>query len=73
MAMATGEAPAEVAVTELPEIVKTVQEAVSLSMFLEFNYIFLCISEFRNLSDTNDLLLVSSGRKWKINMQCLHL
>ncbi|XP_028961602.2 protein CURVATURE THYLAKOID 1B, chloroplastic-like [Malus domestica] len=27
MAMATGEAPAEVAVTELPEIVKTVQEA----------------------------------------------
>ena len=29
MAMATGEAPAEVAATELPEIVKTVQEAVS--------------------------------------------
>lgn len=27
MAMATGEAPAEVAVAELPEIVKTVQEA----------------------------------------------
>ncbi|ESR57954.1 protein CURVATURE THYLAKOID 1B [Citrus sinensis] len=27
MAMATGEAPAEVAATELPEIVKTVQEA----------------------------------------------
>lgn len=31
MAMATGEAPAEVATTEFPDIVKTVQEAVSLS------------------------------------------
>ena len=30
MTMATGEAPAEVASTELPEIVKTVQEAVSV-------------------------------------------
>lgn len=28
--MATGEAPAEVAATELPEIVKTIQEAVSI-------------------------------------------
>lgn len=31
MAMATGEAPAEVATTELPEIVKTAKGAVSLS------------------------------------------
>ena len=30
MTMATGEAPAEVASTELPEIVKTVQEAVRI-------------------------------------------
>lgn len=30
MAMATGEAPAEVATTEVPEIVKTVQEAVRI-------------------------------------------
>lgn len=29
MAMATGEAPAEVATTEPPELVKTLQEAVS--------------------------------------------
>lgn len=38
MAMATGEAaPAEVAATELPEIVKTVQEAVRTS-FSIFNF-----------------------------------
>ena len=30
MAMATGEAPAEVATTELPEIVKTIQETVRI-------------------------------------------
>lgn len=32
MAMATGEAPAEVATTEPPELVKTLQEAVSQTL-----------------------------------------
>ncbi|ESR57957.1 hypothetical protein CICLE_v10022571mg [Citrus x clementina] len=47
MAMATGEAPAEVAATELPEIVKTVQEAVSfhiLSIRLLINCFFFIFS-----------------------------
>lgn len=36
MAMATGEAPAEVAAAELPEIVKTVQEAVRIELSFSF-------------------------------------
>jgi hypothetical protein len=36
MAMATGEAPAEVAATELPEIVKAVQEAVRIELSFSF-------------------------------------
>lgn len=39
MAMATGEAPvAEVAATELPEIVKSAQEAVGFYLFSSLNY-----------------------------------
>lgn len=37
MAMATGEAPAEVAVAELPEIVKAVQEAVRIWHYYEWS------------------------------------
>ncbi len=38
MAMATGEAPAEVGANELPEIVKTVQEAVRIDL----SFILFC-------------------------------
>lgn len=62
MAMATGEAPAEVAATELPEFVKTVQEAVSFCNLLTFT-IFYC--DFMTRSHP----LMYSGTKLKISMQ----
>lgn len=49
VAMATGEAPAEVAATELPEIVKTAQEAVSISHSSDLLFAFCFHFSFKRI------------------------
>lgn len=68
MAMATGEAPAEVATAELPEFVKTIQETVCICHSLPC-ILFCCMA--LGLTGLSNSLLnwVDSGIKLKISMQ----
>lgn len=65
MAMATGEAPAEVATAEMPEIVKTIRDTVRI--VASFSSSFSCYYTGFCIYNTN-MLLVFSGIKLRTSM-----
>lgn len=73
VAMATGEAPAEVTTTETPEFVKTLQEAVRIN--LQFYWYISCgwKMEFSQIYWLKiSWCLLHSGTKLMINMHWVH-